>query len=92
MAAEVGREDDDEGSFGIAEYERRSPGGSYSSEETEELIIRHMQLARGSVSTKMVASKLTLRSLQSVKLEELLEADRSENFLAGKKKADADNF
>ncbi|KAJ4130913.1 hypothetical protein NW768_006452 [Fusarium equiseti] len=77
MAAEVGREDGDEGSFGIAEYGHRSPGGSHSSEETEEMMIRHMQLARGSVSTKMVASKLTLRSLQSVKLEELPEADRS---------------
>jgi hypothetical protein len=77
MAAEVGREDDDGGPFAIAEYGHQSPGGTYSSEETEEMMIRHMQLARGSVSTKMVASKLTLRSLQSVKLEELPEADLS---------------
>jgi hypothetical protein len=86
MAAEVGREDDDGGPFAIAEYGHQSPGGTYSSEETEEMMIRHMQLARGSVSTKMVASKLTLRSLQSVKLEELPEADLSENFLAGKRR------
>ncbi|KAJ4003370.1 hypothetical protein NW752_011823 [Fusarium irregulare] len=74
MAAEVGREDGDEESFGIAEYGRRSPGGY--SEETEEMMVRHMQIARG-MSNKLVASKLTLRSLQSVKLEELPEADRS---------------
>lgn len=83
MAAEVGREDGDEESFGIAEYGRRSPGGY--SEETEEMMVRHMQIARG-MSNKLVASKLTLRSLQSVKLEELPEADRSENFLAGKRR------
>ena len=83
MAAEVGREDGDEESFSIAEYGRRSPGGY--SEETEEMMVRHMQIARG-MSNKLVASKLTLRSLQSVKLEELPEADRSENFLAGKRR------
>lgn len=81
MATEVGREDEDEGYFGPPDYVLHSPGGSDSSPEAEELFIRQMQLARGSVSTKMVASKITLRSLQSVKLEDLPEADRSEKFL-----------
>jgi hypothetical protein len=81
MATEVGREDEDEGYYGPPEYVLHSPGGSDSSPEADELFIRQMQIARGSVSTKMVASKITLRSLQSVKLEELPEADRSEKLL-----------
>ncbi|XEU98568.1 hypothetical protein FSHL1_003855 [Fusarium sambucinum] len=77
MATEVGREDEDEGYYGPPDYVLHSPGGSDSSQESDEVFIRQMQIARGSVSTKMVASKMTLRSLQSVELEELPEADRS---------------
>ncbi|RGP65635.1 ring-finger containing [Fusarium longipes] len=77
MATEVGREDEDEGYYGPPDHVRHSPGGSDSSPDADELFIRQLQIARGSVSTKMVASKTTLRSLQSVKLEELSESDRS---------------
>ncbi|GKT98302.1 unnamed protein product [Fusarium langsethiae] len=77
MATEVGREDEDEGYYGPPDYLLHSPGGSDSSQDADEVFIRQMQIARGSVSTKMVASKITLRSLQSVELEELPEADRS---------------
>jgi hypothetical protein len=82
MATEVGREDEDEGYYGPPDYLLHSPGGSDSSQDADEVFIRQMQIARGSVSTKMVASKITLRSLQSVELEELPEADRSEKSLA----------
>ncbi|KAF4458733.1 RING finger [Fusarium albosuccineum] len=55
-----------------------SPNGSDASDAmVEEALLRHMQVVRGSVSTKMVASKMTLQSLQSVKIEDLAEADRS---------------
>ncbi|KAF4997773.1 hypothetical protein FGRMN_3611 [Fusarium graminum] len=78
MTTEIGREDDDdEGYHGSSEHVLYSPGSSGSSPEMEDTFVRQMQLVRGAVSTKMVASKLTVRSLQIVKLEELSEADRS---------------
>ncbi|KAH6961281.1 hypothetical protein DER45DRAFT_537047 [Fusarium avenaceum] len=77
MATEIGREDDeDEGYQGSSEHALHSPGSSESPPEMEDTFVRQMQLVRGSVSTKMVASKLTVRSLQIVKLEELSDADR----------------
>lgn len=82
MATEIGREDDeDEGYQGSSEHVLHSPGSSESPPEMEDTFVRQMQLVRGSVSTKMVASKLTVRSLQIVKLEELSDADRCENFV-----------
>lgn len=80
MTTEIGREDDDEGYYGPPDYVVHSPGGSDSSQESDEVFLRQMQIARGSVSTKMVASKMTLRSLESVELQDLSEADRSEKF------------
>lgn len=77
MTTEIGREDDDEGYYGPPDYVVHSPGGSDSSQESDEVFLRQMQIARGSVSTKMVASKMTLRSLESVELQDLSEADRS---------------
>ncbi|KAJ4272063.1 hypothetical protein NW762_000773 [Fusarium torreyae] len=81
MSSGLGREDDDDegydGPLDPVEHVLHSPGGSDSSPEVEEAFIRQMQFVRGSISTKMIASKRTLGSLESVKLEELPEADRS---------------
>ncbi|KAF4455065.1 putative RING finger protein C2A9.04c [Fusarium austroafricanum] len=78
MSAEFGHDDnEDEGFHGPPEHILHSPGNSDSSPDEDDIFIRQMQLARGSVTTKMVASKLTLQSLQSVKIEDLSEADRS---------------
>ncbi|KAH7274307.1 hypothetical protein B0J15DRAFT_567835 [Fusarium solani] len=79
MSSEPGREDDDDAARHVYfEHGMYSPGGSDSSAEAnEETVLRHMQLMRGAVSTKMVASKSTLRSLESVKIEDIPEGDRS---------------
>lgn len=79
MSSEPGLEDDDDAARHVYfEHGMYSPGGSDSSAEAnEETVLRHMQLMRGAVSTKMVASKSTLRSLESVKIEDLPEGDRS---------------
>ncbi|KAM0437733.1 hypothetical protein ACHAPT_002098 [Fusarium lateritium] len=79
MSSEPGREDDDDAARHVyLEHGMYSPGGSDSSgEAAEDSVIRHMQLMRGAVSTKMVASKTTLRSLESIKIEDVPEADRS---------------
>ncbi|KAM5383608.1 hypothetical protein ACJZ2D_001845 [Fusarium nematophilum] len=79
MASDPGRDEDDDISRHLfVDHSLHSPGGSDSSSESmEDALIRHMQVVRGSVSTKMVASKMTLRSLQSIKIEDLSEADRN---------------
>lgn len=79
MSSEPGREDDEDAARHVYfEHGMYSPGGSDSSAEAnEEAVLRHMQLMRGAVSTKMVASKSTLRSLESVKIEDIPEGDRS---------------
>ncbi|KAF4978824.1 hypothetical protein FDECE_18157 [Fusarium decemcellulare] len=79
MASDHGRDDDDEVARTVfLEHVLHSPNGSDASDAmVEEALLRHMQVVRGSVSTKMVASKMTLQSLQSVKIEDLAEADRS---------------
>ncbi|KAJ4326579.1 hypothetical protein N0V84_003009 [Fusarium piperis] len=79
MSSEPGREDDDDAPRHVYfEHGMYSPGGSDSSAEAnEETVLRHMQLMRGAVNTKMVASKTTLRSLESVKIEDVPEGDRS---------------
>jgi len=82
MSTESGHDDnDDDGYHGHHEHVLHSPNGSESSPEVEEALIRQMQFVRGSLTTKMVASQLTLQSLMSVKLEDLAETDRSKNFL-----------
>lgn len=43
----------------------------------DDAMTRHMQMFRGSVSSKMVASKAALRSLQSVEIGELDENEKS---------------
>ncbi|KAF4977394.1 hypothetical protein FZEAL_6071 [Fusarium zealandicum] len=78
MSTDPGREDDDDMNRHLyLEQFLHSPGGSDSSESMDDTLVRHMQVVRGSVSTKMVASKRTLGSLQSVKIEDLAEADRN---------------
>ncbi|EXK47784.1 hypothetical protein FOXG_00342 [Fusarium oxysporum f. sp. lycopersici 4287] len=78
MSTESGHDDnEDDGYHGHHEHVLHSPNGSESSPEVEEALIRQMQFVRGSLTTKMVASQLTLQSLMSVKLEDLAETDRS---------------
>ncbi|KAF5623324.1 e3 ubiquitin ligase hrd-1 [Fusarium sp. NRRL 52700] len=78
MSTESGHDDnEDDGYHGHHEHVLYSPNGSESSPEVEEALIRQMQFVRGSLTTKMVASQLTLQSLVSVKLEDLAETDRS---------------
>ncbi|KAK7427674.1 hypothetical protein QQZ08_005780 [Neonectria magnoliae] len=43
----------------------------------DDALVRQLQLVRGAVSSKMVASKMTLRSLQSVNIADLPEAERT---------------
>ncbi|KAF9769026.1 hypothetical protein IL306_013611 [Fusarium sp. DS 682] len=78
MSTEPGHDDnEDDGYHGHHEHALHSPDISDSSPEADDAFIRQMQLVRGSLTTKMVASRATLQSLQSVKLEDLPETDRS---------------
>jgi hypothetical protein len=49
----------------------------------EEVALRQMQVLRGAATIKMVASKKTLQSLESVKVEDLPEGERSKSNAIG---------
>ncbi|KAF4339695.1 RING finger [Fusarium beomiforme] len=70
-------DNEDDGYHGHHEHALYSSNVSESSPEADDAFVRQMQLVRGSLTTKMVASKATLQSLQSVRLEDIPEADRS---------------
>lgn len=81
VSADLGRGDDDD-PRGSALVQRvldsaTRPDGSVDEIAFEEGIMRQLQVVRGAISCKMVVSKQTLRSLQSVDISELAEADRS---------------
>jgi hypothetical protein len=75
--ADLGDEDDDEITRQFLDQLRRT-GYHGELEGLDEHLLRQIQLVRGSSNVQQVASKRTLQSLQSVKIEDLDESDRGE--------------
>lgn len=68
-----------DGSSGHARRNTQSMGNI----PLEEVALRQMQVLRGAATIKMVASKKTLQSLESVKVEDLPESERSKSNAIG---------
>ncbi|KAF7536606.1 hypothetical protein G7Z17_g13019 [Cylindrodendrum hubeiense] len=82
MASDSGRDEDDElgRQFFLDHIIQNSAGldaSSMDQQSVDNVLVRQIQLVRGAVSSKMVASKMTLRSLQSVNINDLPEAERT---------------
>ncbi|KPM45474.1 hypothetical protein AK830_g1011 [Neonectria ditissima] len=81
MASDANRDDDDE--LGRQMFLDHILHGAARSEPNipdhvvDDAMIRQFQLVRGAVSSKMVASKMTIRSLQRVDIADLPEAERA---------------
>lgn len=88
ISSESGRDDDDDElgrRFFLDHIIQNSSGldpSSMDQQSVDNVLVRQIQLVRGSMTSKMVASKMALRSLQSVNIDDLPEAERSRCFRA----------
>lgn len=81
MSADLGRDEDDEPRANtlvdrIMRLTARTDG-TVDLRAFEEELIRELQIHRGTMSSKMVVSKRTLRTLQTVDISELPETEKS---------------